>query len=189
MPDRLYLSLWVEDFRADNMLERFAALLRCFPFSRLRPGVSALRILALSENEPPLLEQGFVGSPPVEELIDLAAQFRHPDCAFAIEGWWELWQCTGEWHLLPSPVTLCCLGPLFENEVGDHLRLELGTESQFLPRPSDPQSARMARSNLRSVVRLAEDLHRSLPLRRRLLWSESGENLAARAQAALQEAE
>ncbi len=187
MPDRVYLSLWLEDFSAENMLKRFSVLLERFPFSRLRQGISALRVQALSECEPPLLEQAFAEPPAIERVIELAGEFRHPDCAFLIEGWWELWQWTGQWRLLPSPVTLFCFGPLFENEVGDHLRVELGTEVQFLPSVPHPQAARMARSNLRSVIRLAEDLEQSLKLYRRQLWSESGESLARQLEAALAE--
>ncbi len=187
MPDRVYLSLWLEDFNAENMLERFRVLLERFPFSQLRPGIGALRVQALSESEPPLLEHAFAEPPAVERVIELASEFRHPDCAFLIEGWWELWQWTEGWRLLPSPVTLFCFGPLFDNEIGDHLRVELGTEAQFLPWVPHPQAGRMARSNLRSVVRLAEDLEKSLKLRQRQLWSESGENLARQLEAALTE--
>lgn len=190
MPDRLYLSLWLEEFHPGNMLEQFARLLEQFPFSKLRPGISLLRVHALAESEPPLLEQAFAQAPPIAKLMELAGEFRHPDCAFLVEGWWELWQWKhAEWRLLPSRVTLFCFGPLFENDVGDHLRVELGLERQFLPWEAHPQAARLARSNLRSVVRLAEELERNLRLRDRRLWSESGENFAALVEAALREAD
>ncbi|MGC8795063.1 MAG: hypothetical protein ACP5U2_16905, partial [Bryobacteraceae bacterium] len=186
-PDLLYLSLWTRDFRAENMLDRFGRLLRVFPFSRLRPGISSLRVQAIAESEPPLMEQVFATQPPVEEVIALAREFSHPDCAFIVEGWWELWQWKEEWSLLPSRVTLFCFGPEFENDVGDHLRIELGTQRQFLPDLALPQGERIARSNLRSVVRLAEEITRALPVTHRQLWSESGENFAALVEAALSE--
>ncbi len=169
------------------MLERFERLLRAFPFSRLRPGISSLRVQAVADSEPPVLEQAFATPPEIEQVIALAREFTHADCAVAVEGWWELWQWKDEWRLLPSRVVLTCLGPEFENDVGDHLRVELGTERQFLPQLSLPHGDRIARSNLRSVVRLAEDLERVLPVERRQLWSESGENFAALVDAALSE--
>jgi hypothetical protein len=187
MPDLLYLSLWMRDHRAENMLDRFERLLRVFPFSRLRPGISSLRVQALAETEPPLFEQAFAQSPEIDQVIGLAREFSHPDCAFVVEGWWELWQWKDEWRLLPSRVTLVCFGPEFENEVGDHFRIELGAERQFLPDHSLPRADLIARSNLRSVVRLAEEVAKALPVAQRQLWSESGENFAALVDAALSE--
>lgn len=167
------------------MLDRFERLLRTFPFSQLRPGISSLRVQAVREGEPPLLEQAFATAPAMEDVVALARAFTHADCAVVIEGWWELWQWKDDWRLLPSRVALTCLGPEFENDVGDHMRLELGTERQFLPQLSLPRGERIARSNLRSVVRLAGDLERALPVARRQLWCESGENFAALVDAAL----
>lgn len=189
MPDRLYLSLWLRDFRQEEVLDRFARLLRTFPFSRLRPGISFLKVQAIGEGEPPLLEQAFSAPPDIEQVLEMAAEFDQPDCALTVEGWWELWEWKDHWRLLPSQAVLSCYGPLFENDLGDHLRVELGLEAQFLPRPSLPQAARMARSNLRSVVRLAEELQKALPVERCRLWSDSGENFAALADAALADAD
>lgn len=188
MPDRLYLSLWLRDFGPANMHDRFKRLLETFPFSRLRPGVSSIRVHAIAESEPPLLEHAFAVPPEIEQVWRIMSEYREPDCAFVVEGWWELWQWRDEWRLLPSRVSLWCFGPEFENEVGDHLRIELGLELQFLPQMSLPQGGRMARSNLRSVVRLAEELEKALPVEQRRLWSESGENFAALVDAATREA-
>lgn len=185
MPDRLYLSLWLKEYRPELMLVRFGQLLRTFPFSQLRPGISLLKVVAIAEAEPPLLERAFAQPPTVEEVIRAAGEFSGPDCALVAEGYWELWRWEGEWRLRPSPVALSCYGPLFDNELGDHLRAELGLEAQFLPDPARPGAARVARSNLRSVVRLSEDLEKALPVERRLLWSESGENFAALVEEAL----
>ncbi len=189
MPDRLYLSLWVRDFRPDQMTARFGQLLGAFPFSRLRPGISLLRVQALGEGEPPVLEHAFAAPPDIQEVLKMAGEFSHPDCALVAEGWWDLWRWEGQWRLLPSRAALACFGPLFDNEVGDHLRVELGPDRQFLPAANLPQAARIARSNLRSVVRLAEDIQRALPVEQRRLWSESGENFAELVEAALAEAD
>jgi hypothetical protein len=49
MPERLYLSLWIRGFEGRNMLRHFGAMLRQFPFSRLRPGLDTLRVYALED--------------------------------------------------------------------------------------------------------------------------------------------
>ena len=160
MPDQLCLSLWLRDFDEQTMLERFQDLLRLFPFSALRPGITALRIYALEFTEPALAEQTFAGDVDVDTVIELAAEFPEPDCAYLVEGWWDLWRldAQSEWKLSPSPVTLTCFAPQFENDLGDHVRLELGAEERFLPMPGVPLSGRKAHSNLQSIVRLARDL-------------------------------
>ena len=93
-----------------------------------------------------------------------------------IDAAWDLWQFDGEWKLAPAGVTLACIGPGFEDEVGDHLRIEFGHDAHFLPDPEIEGSARMAESNLKSLVHLVHELERGLDAERRLLWSESGEN-------------
>lgn len=91
-----------------------------------------------------------------------------------------LWRFQGHWTLAPARVTLCCFGPLFDNPVGDHLRVELSSEADLLP-PSDlPGGMRAAESNLRSLLRLARELGAVLPLERRRVWTESGEDPARR---------
>ena len=75
---------------------------------------------------------------------------------------------------------LTCFGPEFEHDLSDHLRLDLGLESDFLPRPGAPQNERKSQSNLASLVRLARDIGGAMPIARRSLWSDSGENFAER---------
>lgn len=180
MPDQLCLSLRLRDFDEHTMLACFRELLRLFPFSALRPGIAALRIYALEFTEPGLSEQMFAGDVDAETLVELAEEFPEPDCAYLLEGWWDLWRhdANGNWQLSPSPVVLTCFGPQFENEIGDHLRLELGPEERFLPLVGVPQSARKAHSNLQSIARLAREIEKRMPLERQSLWSESGEDFA-----------
>ncbi len=184
MSDRLYLSLWIRGFDADRMLDYFERLLRAFPFSRLRAGIQSLRIYALEEVEPPLIEQAYAGPVEIETVVNGAREFANPDCVYIVDGWWELWDFETS-QLAPSRVTFFCYGPEFENETGDHLRIELGLEAQFLPEARIPERGRMAKSNLRALLRLAADLEKILPLQQRRLWLESGENFAARVDAAL----
>jgi hypothetical protein len=103
----------------------------------------------------------------------------HDDCAVELEAEWDLWQRseTG-WSLAPARVLLCCYGPDFENDEGDHLRIELGLDALYLPQTEVKGSLRTAQSNLRSLLHLVNEMEQTLPLERRLLWSESGANFA-----------
>lgn len=187
MPDQLYLSLWLRAFRADNMLRHFEQLLRVFPFSRLHPGISTLKIYALEFQEPPLLEEALTAETDVDSLIAACQEFHNADCAYVVEGWWEEWKFDREWRLTPSRVSLTCFGPLFDNDESDHLRIDFGPDTDFLPQPEIPNSARMAQSNLIGLLRLVSEAEESLPIERRSLWSESGENFAGRLETALSE--
>jgi hypothetical protein len=178
MPDQLNLSLWVRAFDAETMLRHFEELLRLFPFSKLRPGISALRIYAVDYSEPALFEESFAADIDIETVAQLCRDFENPDCAYLVEGYWELWRYDEGWQLTPVRVTLSCFGPEFENDLDDHLRIEVGAELDFLPAPGAPQSARKVQSNLASLVRLARDIEGAMPVDRRQLWSESGESFA-----------
>jgi hypothetical protein len=177
MADTVYLSLWLQRFDAQTMLDHFEKLLERFPYSRLRPGL-VLRVYALEFAEPPALEQRFEGQPDVRQVTAAAREFLHADCAYQVETHWDLWQHDREWKLAPSPVILQCFGSEFPADDGEHLLLDLGPDSLFLPESEAPASFRAVQSNIRSVLHLATDIEEALPVERRRLWSESGENLA-----------
>ena len=113
---------------------------------------------------------------------DVAAEFQAEDCAYLAGGFWDLWQHEGLWRLASAPVSLGCYGPRFENDIGDHLRIELGLDSHFLPQPGVAGSVPKVQSNIRSVLRLAQELDRALPVKSRSLWTESGEDFSVRLQ-------
>lgn len=178
MADQLYLSYWLREFSEGNMLRKFERLLRTFPFSTASTTVTTLRIYAMEYAEPPLLEVSFASPTAPEEILEAAAHFQNGDCAFLVGGSWDLWQRDRGWKLAPSGVVLACFGPQFQNEAGDHLRVEAGLDSHFLPPPGQASASGKVRSNIRSLLRLSHDLESALPIERRLLWTESGENFA-----------
>mgnify|MGYP001046552404 CR=1 FL=1 len=184
MADQLYLSYWLRGFTEFNMLRHFETLLRKFPFSRLRPQ-ALLRVYALERAEPPALEQSLAAPVDPEQILRLARQYHHADCAYFVETAWDLWQFEDEWRLRPSPVALSCYGPLFPSELGEQLRIEFGLESQFLPQSDASRGLAPVRHNIRALLHLVEDLDAALPVERRALWSEGGGNFAERLQAAL----
>jgi hypothetical protein len=180
MPDHLYVSWRLRGFTEANMARHFGQLLGAFPFSRLASEGPALRVHAVSENEPPVFEQAYSPEDGIDPLIQAAREFMKADSMAVVEGSWDLWQYDREWKLRPTRVALLCFGPLFEHESDDQLRLELGIDTHFLPQPELPNHMFMAQSNIRSLLHLIEDLDAALPIERRQLWSESGENFAAR---------
>ncbi len=185
MADQLNLSLWVRGFTAHNMLRHFERLLGAFPFSRLKPE-ALLTVSAVSSAEPVLVERAFGGNLETAAIVAAAREFLHPDCGYRVETFWDLWRWESDWKLRPAAVGLCCAGPDFESEAGEHLRIDFGADSQFLPQPDLPDHLFMARSNLKSLLHLVHDLEAALPVERRRLMTELGENFAARLKTVLQ---
>ena len=129
--------------------------------------------------EPPLIEKEFSRESDPKVIIEAAREFMHGDCVAEIDAAWDLWDYNGtDWKLAPVPVTLACLGPEFDNDSDDNLRIEFGVDSRFLPVAGVEGSVRMGQSNLRSLVHLAEQIERAMNVERRLIWSESGANFA-----------
>lgn len=165
------------------MLRHFEKVLALFPYSKLASRGPAVRVRAIEVSEPPLVEKEFPPGAAAPDLIQTAREFMHEDCCAEVDAAWDLWQYLPEanpaaWKLTPTPVTLLCFGPEFDNETGDHIRIEFGLDSRFLPMEGVEGSARMGQSNLRSLLRLVSDIERTLPVEKRQLWSESGINFA-----------
>jgi hypothetical protein len=186
MSDRLFLSCWLrqggdaQSFDREKLLRQFAKMLGIFPFSLLASRGPSVRIQAIERAEPPLIERDLPVSGDRAETIDdilaAAREFMQDDCMCEVDAAWDLWQFHGEWKLAPAAVTLACFAPQFDNEVGDHLRVEFGPDTHFLPDAEIEGSVRMGQSNLKSMVHLVREIEGKLDLERRLLWSESGEN-------------
>jgi len=184
MSEQVYLSFWLRGFTEHNMLRHLQNALSCFPFSRLR-AEALLRIHALEFTEPPILERRFEEETESDQVIAAAGDFLHSDCAYQLECWWDMMQFDGEWKLAPAKVTITCFGPLFPSECGEQLRIEFGLDSPFVPEKQDPASFTAVRANIRSLLRLSEDISQHLPVDKHTLWSEAGQNLAEQLQAAL----
>ncbi len=178
VPDRLYFSCWVKDRRTQPVLHQYQKMLELFPLSKLAKRGPVLRVYALEHTEPPLCELEFPVAPDMGAIVDAAREFMLADCACEIDAAWDLWDYEGEWKLAPVQVMLACYGPEFDNEVGDHLRIEFGPDARFLPSAGVEGSLRMGESNLKSLLRLTGELESGLEVERRQLWSESGANFA-----------
>jgi len=184
MADQLYLSYWVRGYTEHNMLRHWERMLRRFPFSRLLPRAE-LRVHAISLTEPPVLVRDFPGVLAVEEVLEAASEFLHPDSGFVLDTAWDIWQFEAEWKLKPTRVALNCFGPLFPSELGEQLLIEFGPDAPFLPGDERGDQLAPVRHNIRGLLHLVEDLDDGLVVDKRQLWSESGENFAERLEAAL----
>ena len=174
MSDRLYLSCWLRSFTENNMLRHFQKMVELFPFSKLAQRSLEVRVYALEFAEPSQLAQDFTPGTDPRVMLEAARDFMHDDCLCEIDAAWDLWQMEGDWKLAPAPVTLSCFGPEFDNPQGDHLRVDFGLESLFVPDPAIEGGLRMGQSNLKSLVHFVHEIERALAIEQRHLWSESG---------------
>jgi hypothetical protein len=166
-------------------------MLRLFPFSPREHLESVISIRAIDTTEPPLLERPIKGVIDVSEVMSIFNDYTGDDVAYTLEAWWDLWQFDEDWKLGPSAVALSCFGSSFDNgtELGtteqEDLRIDLGVDSNYLPQLEVPGSAKLTESNIKSLLRFVYDIESSLPVARRRLETESGENFAERLQQVL----
>jgi hypothetical protein len=188
--DQLSLSIWLERGSRLNRLKHFETLLRLFPFSQREQPQSTICVQALAETEPPLLESPMNGPLDPGEVLAAFAEYSGSDIAYGVESWWDLWLFDGDWKLGPARVELACFGPDFDNgterSAGEQedLRIDFGVDSHYLPGPPNG-SGRMTESNIKSMLRLVHELDSTLPVAKRKLETESGENFADRLQQVL----
>lgn len=196
MADHLHLFVWLRGYSTISMLPHFGKMLAKFPIPPQNPANSVLRIEAIAPSEPPVLERPLPDPVDTEEVVAIANEYLHEDCAYILETWWGLWQqrTEREWELKPARITLSCYGPTYERvalteEAGEpeHFSIDFGLESSFLPDLNNPESIYYCRSNLKGLLRFVQSLDDTLPVERRRLWSESGGNFAERLEAALRD--
>ena len=184
MADQLYLSYKLRGYTEVNMLRHYETMLRHFPFSRLAKGEVELRIVAVSFHEPPVLDH-VLETPDVDGILEAARHYQLADCAVQVEAKWDLWQYEDDWKLAPARVVLMCFGPQFEDAEDEHLRIDFGIDSNFLPQPELPNQLFMVQSNVKSLLHLVHDIDNQLNVELRRLWTESGENFAEKLEAAV----
>jgi hypothetical protein len=189
--DQLSLSVWLERSSRANRMRHFEKLLRLFPFSQREQGQSTILIQALDSTEPPLLERPVNGLVDVSEVLEIFNDYKGDDIAYGLDSWWDLWQFQGDWVLAPARVGISSYGPEFDNGTEraaadqEDLRIDFGLDSHYLPRIDAAGGARLTESNIKSLLRLVHELDSTLPVLKRTLETESGENFAARLQEVL----
>lgn len=190
--DQLFLSIWLDPQGRRNRLLQFEKLLQLFPLSQREQPQSVISVHAIDTTEPPLLERPVNGPMDLQDLLETLRDYQGSDVAYRVESWWDLWHFEGDWELRPSRVALSCFGPEFDNgteqELGqqEDLRIDFGVDAHFLPRPDVAAGgARLVESNIKSLLRLVHELDTRLPVQKRRLETESGENFAVRLQQVL----
>jgi hypothetical protein len=198
MSDELNLSLWFPSFAEAEMMPRTLSVLRQFPFSQVRPGITAAAAYPLSWNEAPVYSHSFDFPVQPERAVAFVAEFLHDDYAYEFEALWDLWtprdenqlEGAGAWVLRPSPVKLVAQGLRFEGgeyqETG-HILVKLGLDAPFLYEEEDLSDAEMrVRSNVQKLIQFTNAVEKNCGISGRVLWSESEENLAQKLVARLQ---
>jgi hypothetical protein len=185
MPDPLYLSLWFPSFETAEILPRAVSVMKQFPFSKQRPGVTYVAMHPVSWGEATVLEQRFNPGIAPEEAAGIASELLHEDYACIFEANWDLWSPehdTGQWLLRPSQVKFLVHGKEFERsdaEVGD-VEIDFGLDTPFLYEELElaPIDEARLRENVQKLVEFTAAAEKKSGASGRLLWSESEENLA-----------
>ena len=194
MADSLYFSLWFADFSTESMFARAVAILREFPFSQRRPGITALAVHPVSWTEPTILEQRFNPGAQPEEAVSATAGLLQEDYAYVFEANWDLWtprEGLSEWLLQPSDVKFIARGEEFEEgeaKTQGDIEVDFGLDSPFLHEElqlSGELEARV-RANVQALVDFISRVEKNAGTSARLLWSESDENLAQKLVSRLQ---
>ncbi len=193
MPDPLYLSLWFPHFEVIEMLPRAVSVMKQFPFSEQRPGVTYLAIHPVSWAEPTVLERRFVPGVSPEQAAGIAADLLHGDYAYVYEAYWDLWSRAlhaTTWQKEPRSVKFLVHGKEFDREESDSgdIEIEFGMDSAFLQEdaPLAPADELRVRENLARLVAFTSAVEKNTGATGRVLWSESEENLAQKLIARLQ---
>ena len=194
MADTLFLSLWFPNFELDEMLPRALAVMRQFPFSAQRPGISYVALHPVSWNESTILEQRFRPSATPEEAVLVASDLLHQDYAYLFEAFWDLWILADDgqqWALQPSRVRFLVHGVEFDDATylhDGHLQVDFGIDSPFLQDEVQltSEAETRVRVNVQKLVEFASKAEKASGASGRLLSTDSEENFAQKLIARLQ---
>lgn len=194
MPDPLYLSLWFSDFSGPEMLPHILAVLKQFPFSTQRQGITYAAVQPVSWNEPTVLEQRFSPGIKPEEAVLIVADLVHDDYAYVLEIFWDLWtpsESRAQWELVSTPVKFIAQGEDFDEgayQQTGHIHIDFGLDSAFLQEnvalTEDTQAK--VRDNVAKLVEFTIRVEKNTRATARHLWSDSEQNLAQKLIARLQ---
>lgn len=194
MADPLYFNLWFSSFEGDEMMPHALSVMRQFPFSTQRPGVTAIASHPVSWNEATIFEKQFKPGVEPAAAVLIASDLLHEDYAYVFEAFWDLWSFdrTGkDWVLQPERVRFIVRGVEFDEgafEQEGHIQIDFGPDSPFLQDQVELTSAAEAkvRANVQKLVEFTTRVEKSSGTNARLLWSESDENFAQKLLARLQ---
>jgi hypothetical protein len=217
MADELYLSLWYPNFRTASLGAALLGVIRQFALigaegsaagnagQRATPPVSprirAATVYPISWNESPVYqriydEEDDTAAPEIS--VPAALENLHDDFAYELELAWELWVPEREsgldtiWRRQASDVRIVGYGPEFDDgayEQNGQIRVDFGIDTPFLQEEVDLQGegADRIRENVKLLVDFTNAVQSHCGISSRLLWSDSGESLAQKLIARLQQ--
>ena len=132
------------------------------------------------------------------EAVPAAMEQLHDDFCYEFEIDWLLWQpetvggLDPIWRQSPARVRVAGFGPAFDQEsyeTNGQIRIAFGTDTPFLQEEVelDNDAAAHVRDNIARLVALVHSIEKNCGISSRLLWSESGESLAEKLIARLQQ--
>ncbi len=194
MADPLYLSVWFPQFGEEEMMPRLLCVVRQFPFSAARPGITAVAVHPVAWTEPTILERRFT-TPGVmpEEAVEIASDLLHGDYGYVLEAYWDLWvpRENGQWDKEARLVKFIAQGLEFEEgayQDSGHVEVEFGLDTPFVFDEVElsEHAEEHVRSNVHKLVSFTNAVEKNCGVTGRVLWSESEENLAQKLIARLQ---
>jgi hypothetical protein len=197
MADSLYLSIWFPSFREGEMMARAVSVLRQFPFSPVREGITYLSVHPVAWSEPTVLERRFTPGISPEEAADVASEFVHDDFAVVFEAFWDLWvpnddEHGEDWVQRPVAVRVLVHGVQFDEGIyseDGHVEVDFGLDTSFVYEglQLSPFVEKHLRANIAKLVVFSAAVEKNCGLSGRVLWSESEESLAQKLIAKLQQ--
>src|SRR5271169_4238031 len=197
MAGSLYLSIWFPSFRENEMMSRAVGVLRQFPYSALREGVTYLSVHPVAWTEPTVLERRFTPGISPEEAADLGNEFANDDFAFVFEAFWDLWVPSDDehgdtWVQRPVAVRFLAHGVQFDDGIyseDGHIEVDFGLDTLFVYEGLriSPAIETHLRANIAKLVAFSSAVEKNCAISGRVLWSESEENLAQKLIAKLQQ--
>ncbi len=207
MSDELFLSLWYPNFSTPSLGPALLGVMRQFTLTGVAAGdsprVRAAAVYPISWNEAPVYQR--IYEPDEREAapelaVPAALETLHEDFAYEFEMDWELWAPGTEpglgldpiWTRQPHRVRVVGYGPEFDErayEQNGQIRVDLGLDTPFLQEEVelDNEAAAHIRENVKMLVEFTNAVQKNCGISSRLLWSESGESLAQKLVARLQQ--
>jgi hypothetical protein len=201
MADQLYLSLWFPNFRLESLRPALVSVLEQLHAAGGSASVHAATAYPISWNEAPVYQRVYLPeeaeASAAQAAVAEATEPLHEDFAYEFEIKWDLWIAeTGggldvTWKEEPRVVRVVGFGPHFDEgayEQNGHVRVDLGTDTPFLEDDLelDQEGAARVERNLQKLVAFTNAVQQNCAISSRLLWTESGENLAQKLIARLQ---
>ncbi len=201
MADRLYLSLWFPNFRLPALAPAIVSVIKQFPEAGGTPRIHAAASYPISWNEPPVYQRIYEKDEVKESALDVAVaeatELLHDDFAYDFEFKWDLWipETVGgldpTWRQEPVKVHVVGFGPHFDEgayEQNGQVRVDFGLDKPFLLEEIDldQHASEYVKRNVQKLVEVTNAIQENCGISSRLLWSDSGENLAQKLIARLQ---